>query len=423
MTFISYAQNFEDVMLGRALKHVEKGFYIDVGAAWPVEHSVTKAFYDMGWSGINVEPNPAIHSQLQEQRTRDVNLRQAVSDVCGRMTMNVIAGTGLSTLDASIAHQHQEGGWTAKLLEVDVTTLTDIWSSHVARGQEVHFLKVDVEGYEEAALRGNDWAANRPWIVVAEATRPSSSVEAFGEWEPILLGAGYQLAYADGLNRFYVASEHTELLQSFTYPPNVFDDFIHSKSLEAEARERRAEAMAQQAQLELAGMLASRSWRITAPLRWLQRQLHHLRQEGLPARVKATLRMLDRKRFFSVDRRQGFLKIQCLTWLQRISAPLGWIKVQIDRLEKQGLSGRIKAFQMKLRRHLMTELQRRPQLRHGLTTIAKRLGLYAFLRRLYRRLIVVWPSSIASFGELSPWAQKMKDKIELGQSRISNGAE
>jgi len=32
MTFISYAQNFEDVMLYRTLKHIEKGFYIDVGA-------------------------------------------------------------------------------------------------------------------------------------------------------------------------------------------------------------------------------------------------------------------------------------------------------------------------------------------------------------------------------------------------------
>ena len=32
MSFISYAQNFEDVMLWRALKHVENGFYIDVGA-------------------------------------------------------------------------------------------------------------------------------------------------------------------------------------------------------------------------------------------------------------------------------------------------------------------------------------------------------------------------------------------------------
>lgn len=56
MTFISYAQNYEDVMLHRALKGVEKGFYIDVGANDPVQYSVTKAFYERGWRGINIEP-------------------------------------------------------------------------------------------------------------------------------------------------------------------------------------------------------------------------------------------------------------------------------------------------------------------------------------------------------------------------------
>ena len=56
MTFISYAQNFEDVILRRALKDIEKGFYVDVGAHDPVIDSVTKAFYDLGWRGINIEP-------------------------------------------------------------------------------------------------------------------------------------------------------------------------------------------------------------------------------------------------------------------------------------------------------------------------------------------------------------------------------
>lgn len=55
---ISYAQNFEDVMLMRALASIEKGFYIDVGAAWPDQDSVTKAFYEKGWLGVNIEPNP-----------------------------------------------------------------------------------------------------------------------------------------------------------------------------------------------------------------------------------------------------------------------------------------------------------------------------------------------------------------------------
>jgi hypothetical protein len=31
MPFVSHAQNFEDLMLWRALKHIDRGFYIDVG--------------------------------------------------------------------------------------------------------------------------------------------------------------------------------------------------------------------------------------------------------------------------------------------------------------------------------------------------------------------------------------------------------
>ena len=49
---ISYAQNAEDVVLMRAFADVEKGFYVDVGAWDPVADSVTKAFYDIGWSGL-----------------------------------------------------------------------------------------------------------------------------------------------------------------------------------------------------------------------------------------------------------------------------------------------------------------------------------------------------------------------------------
>ena len=42
MAVVSYAQNLEDILLWRALKHVEKGFYIDVGAYSPDVESVTK---------------------------------------------------------------------------------------------------------------------------------------------------------------------------------------------------------------------------------------------------------------------------------------------------------------------------------------------------------------------------------------------
>ena len=42
MSLISYAQNFEDVMLARVFAGRKSGFYVDVGAADPVNLSVTE---------------------------------------------------------------------------------------------------------------------------------------------------------------------------------------------------------------------------------------------------------------------------------------------------------------------------------------------------------------------------------------------
>jgi len=51
---ISYAQNFEDVMLNRVFRDRVDGFYVDFGAADPVNLSVTKWFYDLGWTRGNI---------------------------------------------------------------------------------------------------------------------------------------------------------------------------------------------------------------------------------------------------------------------------------------------------------------------------------------------------------------------------------
>ena len=83
MPFISYAQNFEDFMLWRALKHVKNGYYIDVGAYDPTEHSVTKFFYDSGWSGINIDPVILYYEKFQSERPKDINLNLLISDKKG----------------------------------------------------------------------------------------------------------------------------------------------------------------------------------------------------------------------------------------------------------------------------------------------------------------------------------------------------
>ena len=224
-TIVSYAQNLEDVMLWRALKHVKNGFYIDVGAFSPESDSVTKLFYDHGWQGINIEPNPKFHNQLVDCRTRDINLRMAVGETTERVFMNFTSNFGLSTLDDKIAKVHEQSGFAVNRKEVKVTTLANICEQYVPKGKEIHFLKVDIEGYEEAALPSNNWDKFRPWILVIEAFLPLSQAESHQSWEPTLFSANYKFVYADGLNRFYLAQEHQDLIKHFTYPPNVWDNY------------------------------------------------------------------------------------------------------------------------------------------------------------------------------------------------------
>jgi len=233
MTFISYSQNYEDVMLWRALKHIKNGFYIDVGAYSPDSDSVTKAFYNAGWKGINIEPNPIFIEQYKNERKRDINLSVAISDKAGEAEMFFVSNPGLSSLNQEIAEGHISLGWEVTPDVVEVRVLADICNKYCLK-KEIHFLKIDIEGLEEKALKGNNWKKFRPWIVIVEATLPMSQVENYKDWEKILLNESYVFAYADGLNRFYIAKEHDELLPAFKYPPNVFDEFIMAKEMNAE---------------------------------------------------------------------------------------------------------------------------------------------------------------------------------------------
>jgi septal ring factor EnvC (AmiA/AmiB activator) len=124
--------------------------------------------------------------------------------------------------------------------------------------------------------------------------------------------------YFDGLNRFYIAQEHGHLRASFSAPPNYFDEYVrhaevtaqtHVQETEAElaatrsriqeteaelaatrsrVQETEAELAAtrsriqeteaelavtrsrvQETEAELAAVYASRSWRLTRPIRRL----------------------------------------------------------------------------------------------------------------------------------------------------------
>lgn len=223
MTFTSYAQNLEDVILWRALGHCSPGRYVDVGAQDPVVDSVGRAFHEAGWTGVHVEPLADYADALRRAFPTDTVIEAVLGKDVGTLTFYELPG-GLSTVRADIAQFHQEhAGHTPVVRQVATTTLAVIFE---LMGMEpIHWLKIDVEGHEREVLEGWGSAPQRPWVVLVESTFPTTSTPTHEMWEYLLLARNYALAYTDGLNRFYLHADHPELQDKFRYPPNVFDDF------------------------------------------------------------------------------------------------------------------------------------------------------------------------------------------------------
>lgn len=378
MSFISYAQNAEDVLLWRALRDVAAGCYIDVGANDPELHSVTKAFYDAGWSGINIEPMPSYRAAFAAQRPRDINLNVAAGAAAGEITLyDVPDMNGWASTDSGVAETHRDEGYAVVEHTVPLRTLADICAEHV-RGP-VHFLKVDVEGFEADVLRGMDFRACRPWIVVVEAMLPNSRESNHGTWEALVTGHGYQFAWFDGLNRYYVADEHAELAPRLAQQPNVFDDYISHHLDKAWARGRQLEQQADKAweaaerqsraaqdaisQLEaslrvaeqraaaletnlhqssewgqglerqLLAVYASSSWRITAPLRFIARRGEH----SMLGIAKRRARGAVRRSYRWLSQRDSLRRL-LLPILMRNPALDARLRVVLDRLKQSGPS-------------------------------------------------------------------------------------
>lgn len=315
MSFISYAQNHEDVLLWRALKHVQNGFYIDVGANHPSDDSVTRAFYERGWSGINIEPLSLHMAQLKADRPRDINLQVAVGVEDGEIELFDTSVRGLATASLEVAQLHKSAGLRVSSSKVALRRLDGIFAEFAP--DDVHFLKIDVEGFERSVLDGMDFVRFRPWVVVVEATIPNSQ-DINADWEPMLLEASYRCVFFDGLNRYYIATEREFLAGAFAAPPNVFDNFISAEAhrlsqcldeataqAKAQAEDQKIAIKLAQVQLQtlqvlqtqLAAVYASTSWKLTKPLRrvmtWVQ-QLSQRSAGGVALEAPAKLLHIGR---------------------------------------------------------------------------------------------------------------------------------
>jgi FkbM family methyltransferase len=214
----SFSQNFEDVYIYRAFRDVAEGFYIDVGAFDPVVDSVTKLFYDLGWSGINIEPGPLFPNF--ESRTRDINLPYAISSKEGEILFHYnAADPGTST---TVPSRQSVETTSIQSYKVTSMTLEAVVRAH-APDRHIHFIKLDIEGAEWEVLRSTDWNSVRPELLIAESSLPYTNTRRDDGWADHMKSFGYDEIFFDGINTYYLREESRHRGAAFEFPVNVLD--------------------------------------------------------------------------------------------------------------------------------------------------------------------------------------------------------
>ena len=137
-----------------------------------------------------------------------------ISDKASELVFREYSNHGLSTFSREIREEHS-GAASDELLSyqdhtVKVVSLRDV-AKQYGNEPTVHFMKIDVEGYEYEVISGNDWKVFRPELICIEANHVKH------DWRPILRAARYDLVFNDGVNEYYLRHESSARLKYFDY--------------------------------------------------------------------------------------------------------------------------------------------------------------------------------------------------------------
>lgn len=143
-----YSQNNEEqVVLDYLRDGVGGGRFLDIGASDGRSLSNSLALADRGWSGVCVEPSPAVARMLRSthrERPAVLCIEAAITEHDGPITLHDTSGTWINTTDKAMdTAWNVAQGYPSTPVEVCGMTLATLLRSV---GHHFGFVTIDVEG-------------------------------------------------------------------------------------------------------------------------------------------------------------------------------------------------------------------------------------------------------------------------------------
>lgn len=183
-----------------------RGMFAEVGANDPIIGSQTAELEKQGWFGVLVEPLPHLASRLRKERaSRVIEAACGSPAMAGRRLPLAVDGAH-SSLDPNRIHARWDRN---ERILVDVVTLTSALDQ--AGLQQVDFLSIDAEGFQEEVLLGLDFVKFRPRLILVEDHLLGLRTHRY------LVNNGYKLVRRTGLNGWYVPQEVGFAVSLFGY--------------------------------------------------------------------------------------------------------------------------------------------------------------------------------------------------------------
>lgn len=163
---ISYGQFGEDLFLTSLLGYEKTdGVYVDVGCYHPIDFSNTYIFYQRGWHGVAIDPNPAWRVAWEKYRPRDHFVNAAVSSSVGSMVY--VMNRRHPPCNRVLAEAPPTMSPDETSITVPTRPLNDILDEHLPN-TKIDLLNVDCEGHDLEILRGFDFSRRKPFVIAAE---------------------------------------------------------------------------------------------------------------------------------------------------------------------------------------------------------------------------------------------------------------